>query len=166
MPFRNSQSRRGSRHVQKPLVPKKKNRRRRKKSLVQEKVLEWMFGGGGGGGAVLNFIFNWEISALQRCDDFCHTTISKRKSPPSWTSLPLYVIPSHPYTSSQSAWQSFLWYIGASQRLSISHIAVYIRHCSSPNSVHAFLPLLGPQVCSQHLRLYPCPANSFISTIF
>ena len=88
VPSRNSQSRRGSRHMQKPLVPLKKRKKEIPSALKSSRMdVE-------DGVAVLNFIFNWKIIALQCCDDFRHTTIRKHMSPPSWTSLPL--TSSHP----------------------------------------------------------------------
>ena len=51
-------------------------------------------------------------------------------------------------------------------QLSVSPIAMHICQRYSPSSSHPSLPALCPQVHSQHLPLFSCPANCFTSTVF
>ena len=110
---------------------------------------------------------NWNIVTLQCCASFCYMTV--------WISyMCIYLSfplepPSHPHPipprSSQSTKLSFLWYIAASHQLSILHMVACLCESWSPNSSQPPLPPCV-HVCSLHLHLYSCRANSFISTIF
>ena len=106
------------------------------------------------------FFFDWRIIALQCGVGFCHTTIG-HTFPPSWASLhphptPLghhRVLARPPVLDSSSPLTAYFTHV------------VYICQCYFL-TLSQLLPLLWPQVCSLYLRLYSCPANRFISTIF
>ena len=105
--------------------------------------------------------------ALQWCVSFCCTTTwvgymythtPSPHGPPSQC-------PFHPSRSLQSPELSSLCCAAASHELSVSHTVVYKCQCDSQ-----FVPpspsLLCPHVRSLCVRLYFCPANRFICTIF
>ena len=95
------------------------------------------------------------VSAVQRSE----SSICIRISPPSWTS------PIPPSRSSQGPELSSLCFIAGSHYLSVSHMVVYICQSQSPSSSHPPLPP-RPSPHIRSLRLYSCPANRFICTIF
>ena len=112
--------------------------------------------------------FNWRIIALQCC-------VSAAQPCKSAVYIHIYPLPlkppslpppSAPSRSSQSTELSSQCCTAAS-----THHLFYTWWCiqvSTTLSVHSplLLPLLNPQVCSSHLRLYSYPANRFIHTIF
>ena len=66
----------------------------------------------------------------------------------------------------RGAWQATVHGVAESRMwLSDFHL-MNVRQRYPLNSSHPFLPPLGPQVHSLHLRLYSCPADRFVSTIF
>ena len=102
------------------------------------------------------------VSTIQKCESAISIYIYIY-------SFPLespFPAPSHPYRSSQSTWLSSLGYTANSHQLAILHMITYTVQCYSFNLSHLLLPLLCPQVHSRCLRLYSCPANRFIRTIF
>ena len=64
--------------------------------------------------------------------------------------------------SSQSTGLSSLCHTGSPHWLSILHMVIYMFQRYSLSSSQAFLPSLGPQLCSLCLCLHHCPPNRFI----
>ena len=112
----------------------------------------------------LSFL-NWGIIASQ-CASFCCTTklISHTYTyVPSLLSLP----PAHalipPLQSSETQRSSLC---GAAASKQLFHTWECACQSSSLSSSHPPLFLLCPHICSLCLRLYSCPANRFVCTMF
>ena len=101
---------------------------------------------------------------LQRVgpDGETNTFIFIHVSPPPWDSLPT---PSPSSRSSQRT-EAPCVNTATSHGLSVLHIVMYMFQYYSLNSSHSLLPPAMSKIFSFCLRLYSCPSNRFISTIF
>ena len=137
-------------------------------SLLTKKKLCFLF---------LEKLFNWRIIALQFCVDFCSTTAQRSHnsvcvcvcryiyiSPPSWAFLPLIPCPNFLGHSECQAGFPVL-YGSFPLAMYFTYGSVYMWYYFL-NLPQPFLPPLCPQVHSLHLRLYSCPTNKLICTIF
>ena len=114
--------------------------------------------------------FNWRLTTLQYCGDFCHTLtwISHGCTcvPPSWTALPP---PSQSHPSGLSQCTGFECPVSCIELGLVTYFTygnIYMFQCYSLKSSHPYLLPLSPKVCSLYLCLFCCLAYRVIVTIF
>ena len=115
--------------------------------------------------------FNWRINALECCVGSCRTTIQFSCNRVCIRMYLLYVSPTSGaslthYSTPLGHRRAPGWVPCAMQQLAILHMVVYIWQCYFLNLIHTLLPSCVYYVHSLRLRLYSCPANRSISTIF